>query len=142
MCSRRSRPTRTCCWSGTWTSSPASGREAVGVQALNEKLQLALNPPGTLPERRLAGRLFRVGDKVMQTRNNYDLEVFNGDVGRVQSIDFIEQKLVVNVDGRLVEYDWADADELVHAFPASVHRLPGSDAPAPTAPLSPTAHLL
>jgi exodeoxyribonuclease V alpha subunit len=66
-------------------------RGAVGVQALNEKLQLALNPPGTLPERRLAGRLFRVGDKVMQTRNNYDLEVFNGDVGRVQSLDFTEK---------------------------------------------------
>ncbi len=110
-------------------------RGTVGVAALNEKLQAALNPPGKAAERRIGGRLLRVGDKVMQTRNNYDLDVFNGDVGRIHSIDFTEQTISVAMDGRFVEYDWADADELIHAFAASVHRSQGSEYPAVVIPL-------
>jgi exodeoxyribonuclease V alpha subunit len=110
-------------------------RGSVGVQALNERLQAALNPPGRLAERRLAGRMFRVGDKVMQTRNNYDKEVFNGDIGRIQSIDFTEQMLSVGIDGRFVEYDWSDTDELIHAFAASVHRSQGTEYPAVVVPV-------
>ncbi len=110
-------------------------RGAVGVQALNERLQNALNPAGRMAERRLGGRTFRVGDKVMQTRNNYDKDVYNGDIGRIHSIDFTEQTLRLNIDGRLVDYDWADTDELVHAFAVSVHRSQGTEYPAVVIPM-------
>jgi exodeoxyribonuclease V alpha subunit len=110
-------------------------RGSVGVQTLNERLQTALNPPGRLAERRMGGRTFRVGDKVMQTRNNYDKDVYNGDIGRVHSIDFTEQTLTVTIDGRFVEYDWADTDELAHAFAVSVHRSQGTEYPAVVVPV-------
>jgi exodeoxyribonuclease V alpha subunit len=57
--------------------------------------------------------LFRVGDKVIQMRNNYDKEVFNGDMGQIHSIDLTQQRLRVDVDGRLVDYDWPDVLEMV-----------------------------
>src|SRR4029077_10077332 len=97
-------------------------RGTVGVQTLNERLQNALNPAGRAAERRLGGRVFRVGDKVMQTRNNYDKDVYNGDMGRVNSIDHTEQTMRVSMSDRFVEYDFSDTDELVHAFAVSVHR--------------------
>ena len=111
-------------------------RGACGVANLNRRLQEALNPPGpNRPERRLGGRTFRVGDKVMQVRNNYDKEVFNGDIGRVIRIDGIEQTLTVRIDGRPVIYDWAEADELIHAFAISVHKSQGSEYPAVVMPV-------
>ncbi|HLY24714.1 MAG TPA: ATP-dependent RecD-like DNA helicase [Aggregatilineales bacterium] len=110
-------------------------RGQVGVQILNERLQAALNPPGSKAEQHIAGRIFRVGDKVMQTRNNYDKDVYNGDIGRLHSLDFTDQTLKVVIDGRFVEYDWAEADELVHAFAISVHRSQGSEYPAVVMPL-------
>jgi exodeoxyribonuclease V alpha subunit len=110
-------------------------RGSVGVQTLNERIQEALNPAGRLAERRMGGRTFRVGDKVMQTRNNYDKDVYNGDIGRVHAIDFTEQTLTVTIDGRFVIYDWADTDELVHAFAVSVHRSQGSEYPAVVIPV-------
>ena len=111
-------------------------RGVVGVQNLNEKLQAALNPAGSAAERRIGGRTFRVGDKVMQTRNNYDKDVYNGDVGRIHSIDFEDQTLTVTIDERLIEYDWSDADELVHAFASSVHRSQGTEYPAVVIPMA------
>jgi len=110
-------------------------RGKAGVQVLNERLQEALNPPGRMAERRIGGRTFRVGDKVMQTRNNYDKDVYNGDIGRIYSINFEEQTMQIMVDGRLVTYDWGDADELLHAFAASVHRSQGTEYPAVVIPL-------
>ncbi len=110
-------------------------RGQVGVQMLNERLQAALNPPGRQAEQRIAGRTFRVGDKVMQTRNNYDKDVYNGDIGRLHSLDFTEQTLKVIIDGRFVEYDWSEADELAHAFAISVHRSQGSEYSAVVMPL-------
>jgi exodeoxyribonuclease V alpha subunit len=110
-------------------------RGTVGVQALNERLQAALNPPGRQAERRMGGRTFRVGDKVMQTRNNYDKDVYNGDIGRIHSIDFTDQMMRVSIDGRFVDYDWADTDELVHAFAVSVHRSQGTEYPAVVIPM-------
>ena len=58
-------------------------------------------------------RLFRLGDKVMQTQNNYDKDVYNGDIGFIHSMDMIEQTLTVDFDGRAVTYDWSEADQLV-----------------------------
>jgi len=111
-------------------------RGACGVANLNRRLQEDLNPPGpNRPERRLGGRTFRVGDKVMQVRNNYDKEVFNGDIGRVIRIDGIGQTLTVRIDGRPVVYDWVEADELIHAFAISVHKSQGSEYPAVVVPV-------
>jgi len=100
----------------------------VGVSNLNARLQEALNPPSLAKsERRLAGRLFRLGDKVMQTRNNYDKEVYNGDIGRVVRIDLEDQIMVVRIDDRLVPYEFSELDELVHAFAVSVHKCVADD---------------
>jgi exodeoxyribonuclease V alpha subunit len=117
-------------------------RGACGVANLNARLQEALNPASERkPERRLAGRLFRLGDKVMQTTNNYDLDVFNGDIGRVTGIDPVKQTLTVMIDGRPVVYDWGEADELVHAFAVSVHKSQGAEYPAVVVPVQ-TQHYL
>jgi exodeoxyribonuclease V alpha subunit len=110
-------------------------RGAVGVSALNARLQAALNPPGRPAERVLGGRLFRVGDKVLQTRNNYDKEVFNGDVGRIRSFDFTNQEMTILFDDRPVAYDFAEAQELLHAYAVSVHRAQGSEYPAVVLPV-------
>lgn len=117
-------------------------RGVCGVANLNQRLQEALNPPGpNRPERRLGGRVFRVGDKVMQVRNNYDKEVYNGDIGRVVAIDGIGQTLTARIDGRPVVYDWSEADELIHAFAISVHKSQGSEYPAVVMPVL-TQHYL
>jgi len=111
-------------------------RGPIGVLALNEALQEALNPSlARKAERRLAGRLFRVGDKVIQTRNNYDKDVFNGDIGRIHSFDMTDQVMTVVIDGRFVKYDWAEADELAHAYCISVHRAQGGEYPCVVVPV-------
>ncbi len=116
-------------------------RGVIGVQALNERLQATLNPPGQSAERSIGGRVFRVGDKVIQMRNNYDKDVFNGDIGSIHSIDPVEHTLTVSIDNRLVEYDWADTSELTHAFAMSVHRSQGSEYTAVVIPVM-TQHYL
>jgi exodeoxyribonuclease V alpha subunit len=118
-------------------------RGACGVSNLNERLQKALNPPSLRKqERRFGGRIFRVGDKVMQTRNNYDKDVYNGDIGRVVHIGRVEQTLTVRIDGRPVIYDWAELDELVHAFAISVHKSQGSEYRAVVLPILTQHYLL
>ncbi|HFC11826.1 MAG TPA: ATP-dependent RecD-like DNA helicase, partial [Anaerolineae bacterium] len=94
----------------------------MGVNNLNEKLQFALNPPGRKLQRRHAGRVLRVGDKVMQVVNNYDKNVYNGDIGRITALDQVQQTLTVSVDGNPIVYDFLETDELVHAFAISVHK--------------------
>lgn len=108
----------------------------VGVNRLNQLLQEALNPleKGKI-ERRLAGRVFRVGDKVMQTVNNYDKNVYNGDIGCLTAIDPIGQTLTVSVDGAPVVYSFLDADELIHAFAISVHKSQGAEYPCVVVPV-------
>ncbi|MBU0492059.1 MAG: ATP-dependent RecD-like DNA helicase [Chloroflexi bacterium] len=111
-------------------------RGAVGVANLNVRLQEALNPASpSRAEWRAGGRVLRVGDKVMQIRNNYDRDVFNGDIGRVSAIDREDQVLTVTIDGRPVEYDVTDLDELVHAFACSIHKAQGSEYPAVVVPV-------
>jgi exodeoxyribonuclease V alpha subunit len=117
-------------------------RGAVGVSSLNVRLQEALNPPSLAKgERRVAGRVFRLGDKVMQTRNNYDKEVYNGDIGRVVRLDLENQIMAVRIDDRPVPYDFSDLDELVHAYAVSVHKSQGSEYPAVVVPVL-TQHYL
>ena len=117
-------------------------RGSTGVTALNAKLQEKLNPPSPKKaERKLAGTLFRAGDRVMQTRNNYDKDVYNGDLGYVTGIDLENQTLGVQIDDRVVEYEWSEADELALAYAVSVHKAQGSEYPAIVMPLL-TQHYL
>ncbi|MCA9960804.1 MAG: ATP-dependent RecD-like DNA helicase [Anaerolineales bacterium] len=114
----------------------------VGVSALNERLQAALNPPGgKKAERRLGGRIFRVGDKVMQTVNNYDKNVYNGDIGRITALDVLGQTITVDIDGAPVVYDFLEMDEVVHAYCISVHKSQGAEYPCVVLPMV-TSHYL
>ena len=111
-------------------------RGPAGVTALNGRLQEALNPasPGK-PERSLFGSIYRLGDKVMQTQNNYEKEIYNGDIGFIRSLDIIEHTLGVDFDGQPVTYDWNDVDQLVLAYAISVHKAQGSEFPAVVMPV-------
>ena len=110
-------------------------RGATGVSNLNQILQKALNPPGRKIERRLGGRVFRLGDKVMQVVNNYDKNVYNGDIGRIVGIDTVEQTLTVSIDGAPIVYDFLESDELIHAYAISVHKSQGSEYPCVVMPI-------
>jgi exodeoxyribonuclease V alpha subunit len=111
-------------------------RGKAGVDHLNTLLQKSLNPaqPGK-KETELYGSIFRVGDKVMQTQNEYQKEVFNGDIGFITSLDEIEQSLEVTFNGDVVRYDWTECDQLVHAYAVSVHKAQGSEFPAVVLPI-------
>ncbi len=117
-------------------------RGAVGIQVLNERLQAALNPRGRKAEKQLGSTVYRVGDKVLQTRNNYEKEVFNGDIGIIQAIDFTAQKFHVLFEDRSVEYNWEEAGDLLHAYAVSVHRSQGSEYPAVVLPIMPQHYML
>jgi exodeoxyribonuclease V alpha subunit len=82
------------------------------------------------------------GDKVMQTVNNYDKDVFNGDIGFIRGVDVIEHTLTVDFDGRLVSYDWNEVDELSLAYAISVHKSQGSEFPAVVLPIVPAHYLM
>jgi exodeoxyribonuclease V alpha subunit len=110
-------------------------RGPAGVNALNARLQEVLNPAGRTLERRFGDAIFRVGDKVIQTRNNYEKDVFNGDVGRIHAMDLEKKLMTVVYDNRFVEYEWADVVELMHAYAISVHRSQGSEYPAIVMPI-------
>ncbi len=115
---------------------------STGVLNLNQKLQQALNPPGKKVERVFNNQTLRVGDKVMQTANNYDKNVYNGDIGRVTDIDPIKQTLTVSIDGAPVVYDFIEADELMHAFAISVHKSQGSEYPCVVMPVMTQHYML
>jgi exodeoxyribonuclease V alpha subunit len=110
-------------------------RGPAGVHALNEALQRTLNGSGRYAEKTIAGRLFRVGDRVMQTRNNYEKDVFNGDIGRLVGIDFEDQTFEVVIDDEYIYYDWLEAEQLIHAYCISTHRSQGSEYPVVVMPV-------
>ena len=115
-------------------------RGVVGATNLNLALQEALNPPEhevflhgrgktMLPKENLrrSGYVFRLDDKVMQIKNNYDKEVFNGDIGIIESVNETDRTLRVSFDGRSIEYDVTELDELVHAYATTIHKAQGSE---------------
>ena len=123
-------------------------RGVVGATNLNLSLQEALNPPEydifmrgrgkvAMPKEclRRSGFAFRADDKVMQIKNNYDKEVFNGDIGLIESVNEVDRTLTVNFDGRSVEYDLTELDELVHAYATTIHKAQGSEYPIVVMPV-------
>jgi len=119
-------------------------RGPTGAAALNDRLQQALTPGGPgMPERRFAGRTYRVGDKVMQVRNDYDKGVFNGSLGVVKAVSPEDQEIVVVTDeGEEVRYGFEELDELTHAYALTVHRSQGSEYPCAVVPLTTNAWLM
>ena len=100
-------------------------RGVVGAGNLNLQLQAALNPGQEGITR--GERTYRVNDKVMQIRNNYDKEVFNGDIGRITAIQWEDKEVMINFDGREVVYEFSDLDEIAPAYAVSVHKSQGSE---------------
>ena len=113
--------------------SPMS-RGGVGARSLNIELQAALNPAGERKVERF-GWTFAVGDKVMQIENDYDKEVYNGDIGYIEGLDPDAGELTVSVDGRSVTYGFGELDTLVLAYAATIHKSQGSEYPAVVIPV-------
>lgn len=112
-------------------------RGVIGTENLNNTLQEQLNPQLNALLR--MGRKFHIGDKVMQVRNNYQKMVFNGDVGKIVEIDMAEQSLKAVFDGKIVDYEFAEIDELVLAYAVSIHKYQGSECPCIVIPIH-TSH--
>ena len=116
-------------------------RSLLGARNLNQVLQAALNPGSDGPEVQRFGWTFRIGDRVIQTENNYNRDVYNGDLGVIAKINRIEQVLHVDFEGRSVEYDFGDLDELALAYVLSIHKSQGSEFPCVVIPVH-TQHYL
>ncbi len=110
-------------------------RGLTGARGINQALQEALNPPGEHSVEKFGYR-FSVGDKVMQTENNYDRDVYNGDIGFITSIDGEEGEMGIDFYGRLVTYPFAELDELILCYATTIHKSQGSEYPVVVIPLS------
>jgi exodeoxyribonuclease V alpha subunit len=110
-------------------------RGSLGARSLNIALQEALNPPGPVQVQRF-GWTFSPGDKVMQVTNDYERDVFNGDLGIISAIDPEEGALTVSFDGRSVEYSFGELDELVLAYATTIHKAQGSEYPVVVIPMT------
>ena len=110
-------------------------RGGLGARALNVELQKALNAKAE-PKITRFGTTFAPGDKVIQIVNNYDKEVFNGDIGQILKIDLEESLLLIEYDGRAVEYEFGELDEVSLAYATSIHKSQGSEYPAVIIPLA------
>jgi len=108
-------------------------RSEIGARHLNLVLQGALNPKGDSVPR--FGWDFRIGDKVMQTVNDYEKDVFNGDMGRIVGIDQVDQELAVRYENRDVIYDFNELDELQPSFAVTIHKSQGSEYPVVVVPI-------
>jgi exodeoxyribonuclease V alpha subunit len=118
-------------------------RGSLGVRELNTALQRVLNParPGQPAVERFGWR-FQTSDKVIQTENDYDKDVFNGDVGIVERVDSVEQQVAVRFDDRLVKYDFGELDEISLAYAITIHKSQGSEFPAVVIPLATQHYML
>jgi exodeoxyribonuclease V alpha subunit len=111
-------------------------RGIVGTRNLNKILQQLINPPGEEKAELVRGdSILRTGDRVMQLKNDYNKEVFNGDLGTVMAIDPIDKEVIIDFDGREVTYDYADLNELTLAWATSIHKSQGSEYPVVILPL-------
>ena len=115
-------------------------RGVVGAAHLNTTLQQALNPSSIGLNR--GGFSFRPGDRVMQLRNNYDKEVFNGDLGYIESVNLEERTLLVHFEERLVEYEVSELDELTLAYATTIHKSQGSEYPIVVMPVLMTHYVM
>jgi exodeoxyribonuclease V alpha subunit len=109
-------------------------RGGVGARSLNIELQAALNPAGDKKVERF-GWTFAPGDKVMQLENDYDKDVYNGDIGMIEDIDMVEGEVVVDFEGRSVNFVFGELDTLVPAYAATIHKSQGSEYPAVVIPV-------
>ena len=116
-------------------------RGGLGARTLNLELQAALNGDDSRPTIARFGWCYRVGDKVMQTANDYDKDVFNGDIGFVQTVDLDAQEIIIDFDGRPISYDFGELDEVSPAYATTIHKAQGSEYPAVVIPLA-TQHYL
>ena len=111
-------------------------RGVVGTRNLNKVLQQLINPPSEYKEELVRGdSILRTGDRVMQLKNDYNKEVFNGDLGIVRAIDKTEKEVTIDFDGRDVTYDYADLNEITLAWATSIHKSQGSEYPVVILPL-------
>ncbi len=109
-------------------------RGGLGARSLNIELQKALNPPSEIRIERF-GWTFCLGDKVMQIENDYDKEVYNGDIGYVEDVEPDDGELTASFDGRAVTYGFGELDTLVPAYAATIHKSQGSEYPAVVIPV-------
>jgi exodeoxyribonuclease V alpha subunit len=118
-------------------------RGSLGVRELNTALQQALNParPGQHSVERFGWR-FQIRDKVIQTENDYDKEVFNGDIGIMERIDPVDHEVTIRFDERLVKYDFGELDEVALAYAITIHKSQGSEFPAVVIPLATQHYML
>ena len=118
-------------------------RGSLGIRELNVKLQAELNPPRTEePVVEKFGWLFRERHKVIQTENNYDKDVFNGDIGQIAKIDPVEREVTIRFDQREVIYDYGGLDEISLAYAITIHKSQGSEFPAVVIPLAMQQYVL
>jgi exodeoxyribonuclease V alpha subunit len=111
-------------------------RGVIGTRSLNQVLQRLLNPPSPdKQEINRGGTIYRVGDRIIQLRNDYNRDIYNGDLGIIQEIDPTEQELIIKFDERLIKYDYADLNELSLAFCVSIHKAQGSEYPVVIMPI-------
>jgi exodeoxyribonuclease V alpha subunit len=118
-------------------------RGSLGIRELNGQLQQQLNPARTdEPSVEKFGWQFRLRDKVIQTENNYDKDVFNGDIGQIVKVDPLEREVTIRFDQREVVYDFGELDEVSLAYAITIHKAQGSEFPAVVTPLAMQQYLL